>query len=223
MFLFSVLLTLLFVTIFTFLLVNINKSWLLSTDNRVSNFIIDNFRTKHLNSLFYYLDKIYIGIIIFLYFLFSIYYYRASPNTKFIVLRELLIWPLIFIVAPLIFVITSSSGIKHILKRKRPYIKPIKTYNSHSYSFPSIHAASSITIVTGLFFLVNYTLSLFNYYPQQTSIILLIIALIVCHVSICYSRIYLGVHYLSDVIGGTFFSLGLLGIFLSGVLLYYQV
>jgi membrane-associated phospholipid phosphatase len=223
MFLFSVLLTLLFVTIFTFLLVNINKSWLLSTDNRVSNFIIDNFRTKHLNSLFYYLDKIYIGIIIFLYFLFSIYYYRASPNTKFIVLRELLIWPLIFIVAPLIFVITSSSGIKHILKRKRPYIKPIKTYNSHSYSYPSIHAASSITIVTGLFFLVNYTLSLFNYYPQQTSIILLIIALIVCHVSICYSRIYLGVHYLSDVIGGTFFSLGLLGIFLSGVLLYYRV
>jgi membrane-associated phospholipid phosphatase len=223
MFLFSSVLTLLFIFIFSFLLVNINKTWLLSSDNRVSNFIIDNLRTKHLDNVFYYLDKIYIGIIILLYFLFSIYYYRASPYNKFIVLKELLTWPLLFIMVPLLFVVPVTSIVKQIIKRKRPYIKAIKTYNSHSFSFPSLHAASSVTIVTGLFFLINYTLSLYSYYPQQSSIILLITALIICHITICYSRIYLGVHYVSDVVGGTFFSLSLLGLILSGFLLYYRV
>jgi membrane-associated phospholipid phosphatase len=223
MFLYSLVLTIFFIFIFSFLLVNINRSWLLATDNRVSYFIINNFRTKFLDNIFYYLDKIYIAIIVFLYFLFSIYYYRAHPGNKLVIVKELLIWPCLLITTPMLITIGLASFIKHIMKRKRPYIKPIKIYSSHSYSFPSIHAASSITIVTGLFFLVNFTLSLYNYYPAQSSIYLLITALILCHITICYSRIYLGVHYLSDVIGGTFFSLSLIGIVITCFTVYFRI
>ena len=219
----SLILTTLFIAIFAFLFLNLNKVWFLATDNRVSNFIIDNLRSKHFNNIFYYLDKIYIGIIIFLYFLFSIYYYRTHPGNKLDVFKELMIWPSIFILLPMIVIIALCSFIKQRIKRQRPYIKPIKTYSAHSYSFPSIHAASSITIVTGLFFLVNYSLSIYGYYPAQSSILLLIAALIMCHITICYSRIYLGVHYLSDVIGGTFFSLSLIGILISTLLIYFRI
>jgi undecaprenyl-diphosphatase len=68
-------------------------------------------------------------------------------------------------------------------------------YGGGQYSFVSSHAANFFAITT-CFFLV-----LGNYFKKFFYLLVLI------SIIVCFSRIYLGVHYLSDVFAG-----GLLGI-----------
>lgn len=79
------------------------------------------------------------------------------------------------------------SILKFIVKRQRPYFIPMKPiYLANFYSFPSGHAG------TAFIFAVFFS----DRYPKY-SIIFYLIAII-----ISLSRVYLGVHYLSDVITG---------------------
>ena len=97
--------------------------------------------------------------------------------------------------------ILGEGIIKHIVKRKRPFIKNniIKLMISQpgTYSFPSGHTASSFAAAT-VFIRTDMRL---------TSLIVAIAVLI------SFSRLYLRVHYLSDVIGGI-----ILGVF-SGTII----
>lgn len=103
----------------------------------------------------------------------------------------------ITIIAALIITSILGEGIiKHIIKRKRPFIKmnlcdQLIIGTPSSYSFPSGHTASSFA-VSAVFVAID----------SNISIIIIAISTI-----IALSRIYLKVHYVSDVIGGAILGL----------------
>lgn len=88
-----------------------------------------------------------------------------------------------------------TAGLKYIIKRERPYVSLKNVYfrkdNSPTdrYSFPSGHTATAFSIATSL------TLR----YPDKPAVI----AVSYLYAALIgYGRIYLGVHYPSDVLGG---------------------
>ncbi len=88
--------------------------------------------------------------------------------------------------------------VKHILKRERPTIKPL--VKEKGYSYPSGHTTTASCFYGFLIYLVSVSSMIL------TLKIVLIISLIFLIFLIGYSRIYLGVHYFSDVIGGLLFG-----------------
>ncbi len=91
-----------------------------------------------------------------------------------------------------------NSIIKVIFMRPRPFIadssiKPLRLETASGYSFPSGHTQSASTLFFGLYYFLK---------KKWLLIVAIIIALLVA-----VSRMYLGVHYMTDVLVG-----GLLGI-----------
>ncbi len=103
-----------------------------------------------------------------------------------------------------IIVLLSTSllniWIKNIISRPRP-LPDLRLVEAHSYSFPSGHSMSAIAFYG---FLVYLTLTLVRNLPLKIFLLLVEILLIL---GIGLSRIYLGVHYPSDVLAG--FAAGL--------------
>ena len=98
-----------------------------------------------------------------------------------------------------------NQGLKLIIGRDRPNINQI--VNESSLSFPSGHTMIATTIV-GVF--------IYNIWHNQknklSKKIILSIILIIFALMIMLSRIYLGVHYFSDILGGITAALLLLAI-----------
>jgi undecaprenyl-diphosphatase len=85
--------------------------------------------------------------------------------------------------------------IKHLVHRDRPiFDDPIQTLTS--YSFPSGHAMGSTVFYGTLAAIVVWQVRDWRLRALVISVAALLVALI------CFSRIYLGVHYLSDVTAG---------------------
>ena len=108
-----------------------------------------------------------------------------------------------FITIDLVGVTLVNQVIKHIIRRPRPNV--LRLVEESGYSFPSGHSMVSMAFYGIIIYLVYKNVS--NKYLKWILIILLSLLIL----SIGFSRIYVGVHYFTDVAGG--FLLGLAGTF----------
>lgn len=99
-----------------------------------------------------------------------------------------------------------NQVLKKILQRPRP--TEFRIIEETGYSFPSGHSMVSMAFYGYLIYLIYKYIK--NKYVKCISIVLL--SILICSIGI--SRIYLGVHYTSDVLGGFLISVSYLIIYI---------
>ena len=109
----------------------------------------------------------------------------------------------------LVIITVLNQLLKRILQRPRP--TEYRIIEETGYSFPSGHSMVSMAFYGYLIYLIYKYVK--NKYIKWISIVLL--SLLICSIGI--SRIFLGVHYTSDVLGGFFISISYLVIYVSAV------
>jgi membrane-associated phospholipid phosphatase len=107
-----------------------------------------------------------------------------------------------------------TLGLKLGFERERPFF-PDPLATESSYSFPSGHASVSLAVYGTLGFILARHLD-----DRRAQIASLAAATVLVGL-IGFSRLYLGVHFLSDVVAG--FSVGLAWVALCAVLLHLRV
>lgn len=102
--------------------------------------------------------------------------------------------------------VASTVGMNQIVKFiiRRPRPDHLRLIKQGGYSFPSGHSMVSIALYGFLIYLVNKKIK------NKPLKIMLTILLTVIIISIGLSRIYVGVHYPSDVLAGYIFALAIL-------------
>jgi undecaprenyl-diphosphatase len=100
--------------------------------------------------------------------------------------------------------------LKYFFQRTRPEIH--RLVEIEGYSFPSGHAMNACTVYTIIAFLLWHNIA------TKTGRTILIIVSAIMILSIGISRIYLGVHYPSDIIGGYLAS----GFWITIAIWYFQ-
>jgi len=170
-------------TIFYYaLLANKVNSFLAELDHRLQLFI----------SLF---SEPHLAVVMFLITMFGSAYFIAASTLVFSIWLWLEKKKSYVISLWLVIAGTFLSGslIKFIIARPRP----LPTFFfENSYAFPSLHAAMALVF---LMFLTYYAIKTYPRWSRSISLVLVAIFMILV---IGFSRIYLGVHYFSDVLGG---------------------
>ena len=115
----------------------------------------------------------------------------------------------ISIISNLVIITAINQILKRIVQRPRP--TEYRIIEETGYSFPSGHSMVSMAFYGYLIYLIYKYVK--NKYLKYISIILL--SILICSIGI--SRIYLGVHYTSDVLGGFLISISYLIIYISAV------
>ena len=109
----------------------------------------------------------------------------------------------------LVIITVLNQLLKRILQRPRP--TEFRIIEETGYSFPSGHSMVSMAFYGYLIYLIYKYVE--NKYVKWISIVLL--SILICSIGV--SRIYLGVHYTSDVLGGFLVSISYLILFISTV------
>mgnify|MGYP004512101575 FL=1 len=125
--------------------------------------------------------------------------------TLFILIKNKKIGVSIF--SNLVIITALNQLLKRILQRPRP--TEYRIIEETGYSFPSGHSMVSMAFYGYLIYLIYKYVK--NKYIKWISITLL--SILICSIGI--SRIYLGVHYTSDVLGGFLVSISYLVLYIS--------
>ncbi len=159
---------------------------IVSLDSSIYNYILEHFISDKLTSFIkvvtllggsYFLIGITVG------FMFFVKNKRISFFTSFNLMLAAILGQLL----------------KFIIRRPRPNILPLVEENG--FSFPSGHSLVSMAFYGFLIYLAYKNIK------SNWIKIPLIIVLISCIFLVGFSRIYLGVHYISDVLGGFMIAL----------------
>ncbi len=163
-------------------------------DNFIYNIVTNKMSANltFINKCFTFLGST-LFIIILTTFFFLFFLYKKKSNCSFIVASVVIISTIL------------NNVVKLVIKRKRPEVLALVI--EKSYSFPSGHTMASVTLY-GILLYLTYKSNLNKNVKIILSGLLTIIPLLVG-----LSRIYLGAHYATDVIGGMLLSLSLLIIF----------
>lgn len=180
--------------IFCFISVNIYKKNILISDDIVYNFISEYFFSDKITPIVRMItgfgDIIFIVVITVI----SLLIFKDKKIRYSIIVN-------------LILVSIINSVLKLIFMRSRPNFNPI-VYED-TYSFPSGHSMISMAFYGYLIYLI------YNHIGNKMVRWGLIIIMSILVLLIGISRIYLGAHYASDVIGGFCFSITYLVVFIN--------
>lgn len=131
----------------------------------------------------------------------------ATTGILFILIRNKKIG--VAITANLVLVTILNQLLKNILQRPRP--TEYRIIQETGYSFPSGHSMVSMAFYGYLVYLI------YKYVENKNIkwILITLLSILICSIGI--SRIYLGVHYTSDVLGGFLISISYLVIYISAI------
>lgn len=171
---------------------NIYNYQILTWDISVNSFINNNLRSDGLIKIAKLITELGSAIVLIV---LSIFLLIVLKNKR----RAFLIS------ANLLFVFILNRVLKYIIRRPRPEYMLI---TENGYSFPSGHAMISTAFYGYLIYLVykNTKNKVLKYSLCSLMGVLIVL--------ICFSRVYLGVHYLSDVVGGFLIAILYLMIFI---------
>lgn len=169
-----------------------NKS--IYIDNIVYDFICDNFMSERMTNVVKILTSLGSALVIII---LTIVLFIAIKNKKIA----------ISVVINLIVITILNNLLKIIFLRPRPDVNNLILESG--YSFPSGHSSTSMAFYGYLIYLI------YKYVNNKKIKIPLIIFLSLIIVAIGLSRIYLGVHYASDVLGGFLLAIVYLIIFIT--------
>ena len=113
------------------------------------------------------------------------------------------------IISNIVIITILNQLLKRILQRPRP--TEFRIVEETGYSFPSGHSMVSMAFYGYLIYLIYRYIK--NKYVKW--ILITILSILICLIGI--SRIYLGVHYTSDVLGGFLLSISYLVVYISSI------
>jgi undecaprenyl-diphosphatase len=101
-------------------------------------------------------------------------------------------WDALFVVVTRLLAMLVSSGVKYLVRRPRPVLAhPLA--HAHGYAFPSGHALGSAALWASIAFLAAA-----RGWSRGRAVALAVVVPVV----VSATRVLLGVHYLTDVLGG---------------------
>lgn len=188
---FRIIIVCLCLLLFSVILFNVCKYGVLDIDNNVYNFISKNIMNDTLSSILKCVT--HLGGVAFIVLLGVLCFMFCKKNR----------W---FITFDLVGCTVINQTIKHIVKRPRPNV--LRLVSESGYSFPSGHSMISVAFYGLVIYFVYKNIN--NKYLKWVLISLLSLLIL----TIGFSRIYVGVHYFTDVVGGFFLALAYLIVYI---------
>lgn len=188
---FRIIIVCLCLLLFSVILFSVCKYGVLDIDNNVYNFISKNIMNDTLSSILKCVT--HLGGVAFIVLLGVLCFMFCKKNR----------W---FITFDLVGCTVINQTIKHIVRRPRPNV--LRLVEESGYSFPSGHSMISVAFYGLVIYFVYKNIN--NKYLKWSLITLLSLLIL----TIGFSRIYVGVHYFTDVVGGFFLALAYLIVYI---------